>query len=151
MCRLGNPARDTFNVPYDLFPLLLIKLLITFGCYGRQGHIPQVLSAAWAQKNPHCGTSLSPAVSSRSHFHIATVWCSVCGPFSETTLSPDCYHPLEFQSKLQVSKVQDTNGSFHYSPPFHPHLPPLPLWDPHSGFIVGGSAPFQLSRNEDQA
>lgn len=59
VCRLGNPVRDTFNVPYDLFPPLLIKLLITFGCYGHQGDIPQVLSAAWAQKNPRRGTSLS--------------------------------------------------------------------------------------------
>lgn len=62
VCWLGNPVRDTFNVPYDLFPPLLIKLLITFGCYGHQGDIPQVLSAAWAQKNPHRGTSLSPSV-----------------------------------------------------------------------------------------
>ncbi len=54
--------RDTFNVPYDLFPPLLIKLLITFGCYRHQGDIPQVLSAAWAQKNPHRGTSLSPPI-----------------------------------------------------------------------------------------
>lgn len=61
VCWLGNPVRDTFNVPYDLFPPLLIKLLITFGCYGHQGDIPQVLSAAWAQKNPHRGTSLSPS------------------------------------------------------------------------------------------
>lgn len=62
VCWLGNPVRDTFNVPYDLFPPLLIKLLIMFGCYGHKGDIPQVLSAAWAQKNPHRGTSLSPAL-----------------------------------------------------------------------------------------
>lgn len=64
--------RDTFNVPYDLFAPLLIKLLITFGCYRHQGDIPQVLSAAWAQKNPHRGTSLSPPVflgRSCSHLH----------------------------------------------------------------------------------
>lgn len=59
---LGNPVRDTFNVPYDLFPPLLIKLLIMFGCYGHEGDIPQVLSAAWAQENRHRGTSLSPAL-----------------------------------------------------------------------------------------
>lgn len=59
--RLGNPARDTFNVPYDLFFPLLIKLLITLGCYRHRGDIPQVLSAAWAQKkNTSRGTSHPP-------------------------------------------------------------------------------------------
>lgn len=59
VCWLENPVRDTFNVPYDLFPPLLIKLLIMFGCYGHQGDIPQVLSAARAQKLGHIPFSLS--------------------------------------------------------------------------------------------
>lgn len=151
---LGNPVRDTFNVPYDLFPPLLIKLLITFGCYGHQGDIPQVLSAAWAQENPHHGTSRSPSPPlvflSRScnqlhtsHINfIYSVQYPVYSSISKTMLFLQGYHPLEFQSKLQVSKVQDTNGSFHYSLSLHPHLHHSPLWDPHSGCIVGGSAPL---------
>lgn len=38
--------------------------------------------------------------------------------------------------------VQDTNGSFHCSPPFRPHLHPFPSVGPHSCCIVGGSAPL---------
>lgn len=102
--------RDTFNVPYDLFPPLLIKLLITFGCYGHQGDIPQVLSAAWAQKNPHRGTSLSPALllsflvaALVAHSTHQLYTCSVHYPvssFSKTTLFLQDYQPLEFLSKL---------------------------------------------------
>lgn len=71
MCWLGNPVRDTFNVPYDLFPTPLIKLLITFGCYGHWGDIPQVLSAAWAQRLGHIPFSLFVSQS-----HLQPALCS---------------------------------------------------------------------------
>lgn len=141
--------RDTFNVPYDLFPPLLIKLLITFGCYGHQGDIPQVLSAAWAQKNPHRGTSFSPPCLSQSlrqqhTSFIHRVQSPVYTSTSKTTLFLKCYQPVGFQSKLQASKVQGTNGSFHDSPPLHPPPPTFPsvgppLWLHCRGFCSPSS------------
>lgn len=90
MRRLGNPARDTFNVPYDLFPPLLIKLLITFGCYRHQGDIPQVLSAVRAPENPRRGTPLRPRQSFRLSHSCSTrlqhLYVTADRPLSETTL-----------------------------------------------------------------
>lgn len=142
---LGNPVRDTFNVPYDLFPPLLIKLLITFGCYGRQGHIPQVLSAAWAQKNPHRGTSSPPSVflsrsCSQLHSTVYTILSAFPSPKQHYFWSVVTH--WNFKVSFKLAMCRDTNGFFHYSPPFHPHLHPSPLWDPRSGCIVGGSAPL---------
>lgn len=133
MRRLGNPVRDTFNVPYDLFPPLLIKLLITFGCYRHRGDIPQVLSAARAPENPRRGTSLSPPQS----FHlIPAATCAQQGR-SIYTLQPTVpspkqryflafHRPLESQSMLFNLASQDTNGFFH-CPPSPLLLPPPPF------------------------
>lgn len=96
VCWLGNPVRDTFNVPYDLFPPLLIKLLITFGCYGHQGDIPQVLSATWAQKNPQHGTSIPLSVS-------LSFFCHYC--YSSTQRSPTLCNVLHLLQLLYQNVI----------------------------------------------
>lgn len=125
--------RDTFNVPYDLFPPLLIKLLITFGCYGHRGDIPQVLSAAWAQKNPRRGTSLPPTLIP------SLLVAPLVAPTSLLRWKTKAFLQSACKSRLRVSKVQDPNGSFQCSPPRHPHLhhsPSVgpPLWLHCRGF-----------------
>lgn len=133
--------RVTFNVPYDLFPPLLIKLLITFGCYGHQGDIPQVLSAAWAQKLGHIPLSLSP-----SDLQSVALNTAATHPTLQNIISSVSSSITVSKSALSYEKNQDTNGSFHCILVFfffHPtrlHHPPQ--WDPHSGCIVGGSAPL---------
>lgn len=117
---------------------LLIKLLITSGCYRRRGDIPQVLSAARPSRpeNLHRGESRSPA--------------GIPAFFSGF-----------------VFFLQHANGSFHCPHHHHHHRlhsAPLPYCGtPALVCIAGGcccsaSPPslsfffsFQLSRNEDQA
>lgn len=150
MCWLENPVRDTFNVPYDLFPPLLIKLLITFGCYGHQGDIPQVLSAAWAQKLGHVPFSLSlcfpPSdlqsveLNTQLHTHPALQdITSAVSPSITVSKSALCYK----KSRTQMVTFLASYFFFHPTIPLSGTPTLVALW--------GVLLPFQLSRNEDQA
>lgn len=132
--------RDTFNVPYDLFPPLLIKLLITFGCCGHRGDIPQVLSAAWAQKNPRRGTSLSSPVCLSRSGSVQYPVCSSFPPKQHYSRGVITHWYLKVSFKLAKCRIQMV--PFIPPPPPPPTSNPSPLWDPHSGCIVGGSAPL---------
>lgn len=155
MRRLGNPARDTFNVPYDLFPPLLIKLLITFGCYRHRGDIPQVLSAARAPENPRRGTPFSPPPHLQSFRLTPAATCAQQGR-SIYTLQPTVpspkqryflpfHRPPESQSVLFNLASRDTNGFFHCPsplllPPRHPSpFVGPPLWLHCRGFCSPSS------------
>lgn len=135
MRRLGNPARDTFNVPYDLFPPLLIKLLITFGCYRHRGDIPQVLSAVRAPENPRRGTPPphpSPSVSLLQPLALNKVAASIhySRPYAKV-----CF--LTQRRRIQMASFIAPLPSFYHRHP-SPFVGP-PLWPHCRGFCSPSS------------
>lgn len=138
--------RDTFNVPYDLFPPAFNKAFDYVWLLWAPGRHSSSIKCSLGTEEPsswHIPLSLSnPPIappprpfssSSSTRFESSctqqlrrTASCPLI-PAPKQHYSWSVISHWDFQSKLYVSKVQDTNGSFHCLPAVpHPAPPPPP-------------------------